>query len=218
MTLGRVAVCVGIWIFTSVGCASLRATDSRLPASREVVAEVLLPVSALRGNLLLRQRVTIRWKQREESFAAVLQKREDELLLVGLGPMNAVGFTLTLDERGVQFENRSGREMPFEPERILADVQRVFYPWIEADGRCTECERHATRVGLEVSERVGQQYLEERRFEDSSGARSGEIVIRFEDWIEDGIENGSIPGRAVLSNGWYGYELIVETQSVERLE
>jgi len=61
----------------------------------------LLPVSALRDDLVLRQRVTIRWLDGEESFEAVLQKRESELLLLGLGPMNVVGFSLRVDEDAI---------------------------------------------------------------------------------------------------------------------
>ena len=99
----------------------------------------LLPVDDLRANLMMRQHVTVKWADREESFDAVLQKRGGVLLLLGLGPMNTVGFKLTLDRKGVSFDNLSGRELPFRPERILADVQRVFYPWIDEGWGWVEC-------------------------------------------------------------------------------
>ena len=174
----------------------------------------LLPVGALREDLVMKQSVSLRWQDREESFEAVLQKRGNELLLVGLGPMNTVGFSLTLDDRGVTFENRTGRELPFLPERILADVQRVFYPWIEEDSICSNCRREAMRAGLEIRERIGDDFLEERRFSVSGRPERGELVVRYEGWI-DGF---SVPRRAILSNGWFGYELTIDTTSVERIE
>lgn len=215
MSPGRIAILVGILVSLSLGCATTdRDNEARPSPSPSALSEFLLPVSTLAHDLVLQQRVTIRWQDREERFDAVFQKRGDELLLLGLGPMNSVGFTLTLDAEGVRFENRSGREMPFEPERILADVQRVFYPWIPAEGSCTNCEQYVVRGDLEVSEKIGPERIMERRFVDLSGRRGSEILVRFEDWLE----GGTIPGRAILRNGWYGYELTVETLSVEYLE
>lgn len=217
MSMGRRAlgfgICFGIFASMNIGCAAIAPSED-VQTSPVRAAEILLPVSAWGDDLILQQTVTIRWQDREESFEAVLQKLGDQLLLLGLGPMSSVGFTLTLDELGVRFENRSGREMPFEAERILADVQRVFYPWIETEKRCTDCEQRVVVAGLKVSQRVGPEHLEERRFEDSSGTRSGEIVVHYQGWMDD----GSVPARAVLSNGWYGYELTVVTRSVERPE
>ena len=197
------------------GCASLGSHRGEEDAEAPVPeTESLLPVDALEASLSMRQRVTIRWGEREEGFDAVLQKRDGELLLVGLGPMNTLGFRLELGSRGVVFENRSGREMPFRPEHILADVQRVFYPWITDLPACLDCVRRATRIGLDVEERIGMEYLEERRFGNPLRPDLGEIVVRYESWLEDAF----VPSRAVLENGWYEYELTIETLQAERLD
>ena len=201
-----------------LGCAGVdrgpSASPMRDPAKADPFAHSLLPVSDLQPDLLMRQRVTIAWKDREESFEAVLQKRGDVLLLLGLGPMNAVGFSLTLDDRGVEFENRTGRAMPFDPERILADVQRVFYPWLGDASSCLECERRGIREGLEVVERIGPSGLVERRFTPADPPQSRSIVITYQPtWLEDGL----VPTLAVLRNDSAGYELTVETDSVERI-
>lgn len=177
-------------------------------------AEGLLPAAALEGDLLMRQHVTIVWGDHTESFDAVLQKRGGELVLLGLGVMNAVGFSLTLNEGIVRFENRTGREMLFEPERIMTDVQRVFYPWIEEAWTCTVCERRGFRAGVEISERIGTTNLEERRFRSIARPERGEIVVRYSEWLED----PPVPKHAVLRDGRFDYELIVETISVERLD
>ncbi len=207
-------VCLSLGILSVLGCTGRHFERAVSLTPQEKVAEVLLPVAALRGDLVLQQRVTIRWGDNEQSFDAVLQKRGDELLLLGLGPMNRVGFVLTLDDGGVHFENRSGRDLAFEPERILADVQRVFYPWITSEPPCVDCERYVTRPGLAISERIGSAYLEERRFEDLGESKRGTIIVRYDDWMD----RGSIPGRAVLTNDWYGYELRIVTKSIERLD
>lgn len=218
--LTRTALCVCFAIALS-GCATkqtdekaLASTTSKMSSTMDGKVGNLLPVAALRDDLVMQQSVSVRWQDREESFEAVLQKRGSELLLLGLGPMNTVGFRLTLDDRGVTFENRTGRELPFLPERILADVQRVFYPWIEEDSICSNCKREGRRAGLEIRERIGDDFLEERRFSFAGRPERGELVVRYEGWI-DGF---SVPRRAILSNGWSGYELIIDTASVERID
>lgn len=128
--------------------------------------------------------------------------------------MNQVGFSLKLDEDGVHFENRSGRDLPFRPERILADVQRVFYPWIDAHSSCLECERRGTRAGVEISERIGPRFLERRTFTIVDEPERGKIIVRYEGWTSESIA----PSRAILENAWFGYDLIIETLSAERIE
>ena len=183
-------------------------------SSEPLEAIELLPVSALRNDLVLRQRVTIRWRGGEESFEAVLQKRGSELLLLGLGPMSVIGFSLRVDEDGVHFENKSGRDLPFAPKRIIADIQRVFYPWIEPGAECRDCERRGVWGQVQVIERIGSEALEERRFERVGVEGGWQIVIGYHDWIRD----TSIPGLATLRNDALGYRLIVETKSVELID
>jgi hypothetical protein len=226
----RISICLSLGLSLgslASGCAWVQASDidveSKGPgrdshlAGDVVTGDVtlaLLPAGVLRDDLLMQQRITVQWADREERFDAVLQKSGQTLLLVGLGPMNTVGFSLSLDDRGVTFDNRSGREMPFRPERILADVQRIFYPWIEEGPPCLECERREIRAGLEVRERIGARFLEERSFRVVDRPDRGEIVVRYEGWT-----NGSLaPSRAILRNGWFGYQLIIDTTSAERID
>lgn len=217
----KIAACSSLGLMVS-GCAWLRASDVDVDSKRqgqevhvtEGATLALLPVDVLRDDFLMRQRVSVQWADRKESFDAVLQKRGKTLLLMGLGPMNTVGFSLTLDDRGVSFENRSGREMPFQPERILADVQRVFYPWMKESSLCVKCVRHEIRSGLEVRERIGARFLEERSFRVVGRPDLGEVVIRYEGWTRGSLA----PSRAILRNGWFDYELIIDTMSVERFD
>ncbi|MBY0400204.1 DUF3261 domain-containing protein [Myxococcota bacterium] len=248
------------------GCSSAPSTDSSTKVAKEnakaetirsieAVALALLPVDAWLGHRILRQRVRVEWPSGGESFDAVLQHRRGELALIGLGPMNLVGFRLALVEGGtppaddptspggppaderdvagpgtqrIEFENRSGRALPFSPAHILADVQRVFYPWLPEPwlpepmsseqgspepGRAAPadcpggCERSGRPGAVAVWERQIEGRLVERRFGLPGRLEAGEVRIRYADWRGE----PAFPGRVELENGWFGYRLTIDT-------
>lgn len=194
----------------------------------EEAALALQPVDAWRATQILRQRVRIEWPGGSDAFDAVLQRRPGELALVGLGPMNLVGFRLALVAVGsedgrvekVELENRSGRDLPFSAAHILADVQRVFYPWIETSdpagsvegGDCAVCERSGRWGPIAVWERGSPGRLVERRFAIADAVDAGEVRVRYADWQGE----PAFPKRVDLENGWFGYRLQIET--LESLE
>lgn len=186
----------------------------------EAIALALLPVDAWPTQRVLRQRVRIEWSGGNESFDAVLQRRPGELSLVGLGPMNLVGFRLSLLAAGpgsggpdaLEFENRSGRALPFSPAHILADVQRVFYPWLRELPDCRSCERSGRRESVVVWEKLADDRLVERRFEIPAAREAGDVRIRYADWQGD----PAVPRQVVVENGWFGYRITIET--LESLE
>ncbi len=188
----------------AAGCA--REARPTTPSAAEA-APVLLPVDALDAELTLRQHVTARYGEREDGFDAVLQKRPGELAIVGLGPMATVAFSLKLTPRGVEFDNRTGREVPFEPEHILADIQRVFYPWLPSGASCEACAREGDAAGFHVRERFEGGRLVERRFTRLDAPERGEIVVTYEGW---GASERA-PARVVLRNALHGYELVIDT-------
>jgi hypothetical protein len=207
--------CVGISHDTSEREVDAKSRASKLGSqTNDDAALDLLPVGALVGDVLMQQRVTVHFGDRNEGFDAVFQKRGPTLLLLGLGPMNTVGFRLTYDDHEVLFENRTGREMPFRPERILSDVQRVFYPWIRQSPLCFECKRSEILGELEVRERIGTRFLEERSFRLVDEPERGRVVIRYGDWTGD----PAFPRQVTLDNGWFGYALTIETTSAESLD
>ncbi|MFO0690673.1 MAG: DUF3261 domain-containing protein [Myxococcota bacterium] len=188
--------------------------------SIEAAALALLPVDAWPGSRLLRQRVEVEWPSGGEGFDAVLQRRPGELALIGLGPMNLVGFRLALVAVGeavageggsrIEFENRSGRPLPFAPAHILADVQRVFYRWLPeaAISDCPGvCERSGRVGAVAVWERHAAGRLLERRFVIADRLEAGEVRIRYADWQGE----PALPRRVELENGWFGYRLAIET-------
>ena len=63
--------------------------------------------------------------QAPRSEEAALEKRAGTLMLVGLGPMSRPGFVIRATDAGLDVTNHTGRDLPFDPAYILADVQRV---------------------------------------------------------------------------------------------
>lgn len=194
--------------------ASIEGPASIGAASIEAAATEMRPVDAWSGSRLLRQRVRVEWPSGSEVFDAVLQRRPGELALFGLGPMNLVGFRLALVEGPrIEFENRSGRALPFAPAHILADVQRVYYPWLaepwspEPADCPAGCERSGRVGSIAVWERRVEGRLVQRRFALAERLEAGSVHIRYADWQGD----PGHPRRVELDNGWFGYRLAIET-------
>jgi len=202
--------------------------EDRVGTEREAPAATLLPAGVLPGRHFIRQWVEIRWPGGEERFEAVLQKEGDSLLLVGLGPMGRIGFRISLEDEELGLQNDTGQTMPFSPAYILADVQRIFYPWLEPwleeEQRCRSCRRRGARRGLEIEEHRVEGRLVERRFSVSDRPSLGEVVVRYDrddPNDPDGRGDGPTPPgaarapqaglwRATLRNDWVGYEIEVE--------
>lgn len=192
-----------------------RVADPERVRRIERAALTLLPVDAWPAERILRQRVRIEWGGGSESFDAVLQRRPGELSLLGLGPMNLVGFRLALlsaepasgGADRLEFENRSGRALPFTPTHILADVQRVFYPWLLDVPDCATCERNGRRGSIAVSETLAGGQLIERRFEMPDDPDAGHVRVRYADWQGE----PTVPRTVEIENGWFGYRITIET-------
>jgi hypothetical protein len=194
--------------------ACARSTSIALPGPGAVLGPgPMLSPKAIGEQFLWRQRVTASWGDRSESFDAVLQMHDEQLLLMGLGPMGRPGFIATLTEAGVTFENRSGRSLPFPAEHIMADVQKVFYPWLPPVAASYSGTRAGAHESLMISETYTEGRLVARDFQRSDAIDRGEIRVRYEGWVP-GL---SAPQRAVLNNAWFGYELTIVTVEQQRL-
>lgn len=166
------------------------------------------------------QHVTATWRdqdgaEQERGFDAAIQRRGDELTVVGLSPMGSVGFSITQGPAGVEVVNHIPDQMVIPPRFILLDVQRAFFPWCAQDARPAEAGEVVTEVdGEQVAERWDRGRLVERTFTRTSGAPEGAIRVAYE-W---GRGDWALPERAVLDNGWFGYRLTIVTSSETRLE
>jgi len=195
------------------GCASQPAPRT---ASRPAVPPaVLLPPSAMSFDFQWRQRVSAHWPTGKQSFDAVLQKRAGELILVGLSPMGQPGFVLRLREHGaLEVENRTGQDLPFEPGYVLADVQRVFFPWLSTPAAGWSGEQHGQRGDSAVTERYEAGHLLERRFERQTPVGAERVNVHY---VVPLGEAQDAAVRVRLENPLLGYSLSIETLEQSRL-
>ena len=203
-----------LWLLAS-SCAS--APGSQPTAAKQapaVAAPSLMPPSALPFDFQWRQRVTARWPTGTQAFDAVLQKREGQLILVGLSPLGLPGFVFRLRESGeLEVENRTGQPLPFEPAYVVADVQRVFFPWLATPAPGFTGDRSGERAGTSVRERFERGQLRERQLTRETAAGRERIIIHYNS-AEAGTD---APARADLTNKLLGYELVIETLEQTRL-
>lgn len=173
----------------------------------------LLPPSAIGEPFLWRQHVTATWADRSESFDAVLQMHDDRLVLLGLGPMGSPVFVVALSESEVTVDNRTGRRMPFPAEHIIADIQKVFYPWLPPVAESFTGTRCGAYANLEILETYADGRRQTRAFRRSDAPDRGEIRVTYERWRSGLVA----PERAELSNAWFGYQLTIVTVEQQRL-
>jgi hypothetical protein len=203
--LTRWAALLGLWLVVACGPK---------PAARTPMKpEPLRPPAALRYDFMWRQRVTATWPSGKQSFEAVLQKRDGELSMLGLSALGLPGFVLTLRADGsLDVQNRMGRELPFEPSYILADVERVFFPWLAQVAPGFSGEQTGQAYGFSVRERYANGRLLLREFERSADPAAGKVHIDYRF-----TPSGDAPLHVTLANGFYRYGLEIETLEQSRL-
>lgn len=196
-------------LVNGAACSPQAASPPSEPGQKQPVRDypgTLRPPTQLGSDFQWRQEVTAQWPQGTRSFDAVLSKTGDELLMVGLGPMDTPGFVLTLDATAqLKFENHTGQAVHFNPRYVVLDVQRVFYPWFP--NAATDGTRETVADDERVTETWNNGTLTTRTFQRLDNNPPGSIVITYEGWKP----GNRAPQRAILDNRWFGYKLTVKT-------
>lgn len=161
-------------------------------------------------DFLDRQRILATYAGRTMSFDAVLQKRGNELTLLGLTPFGSRAFVVIQKGAAVSFQAFVSQSLPFPPRYMLIDVQRVFFPASAFKGAgLREGGRQAVAGGEIVTEQWHEGRLMKRTFSRVDGRPPGEISVDY----EGGMADAAPPARVVFTNGWYGYRLEITTVS-----
>ena len=182
-----------------------------LPAAPPVYPEperIQLPV----GDFLWRQHVEARHGDQSGGFDAVLQKRGDEILMIGLTPFGTKAFELSRVGGVVHFKSDLPRELPFSPQYIFDDVARTYFAGLPgsplADGTHT-----LDGTGERTTELWQNGRLMRRSFVRLASDPPGEIRI---DYIDGML--GAHSARVIeFDNGWLGYHLTITTVSEQSL-
>ncbi|MFK7992113.1 MAG: DUF3261 domain-containing protein [Sandaracinaceae bacterium] len=175
-----------------------------------VEAGAIRSPAVLGDAFALEQRVQTIYPEGEQSFRAVLQRRGASVVLVGFGPHGGRGFTLQQEGGEVSFDSQLPGELPFPPEFMLHDVQRVWFRGLP--GPMPDGEHEAQLDGETVTERWEGGRLMTRRF--VRPGREGVISVDYGTGL-----GGDVPPETVrMDNGWFGYELVLTTLSHHRLE
>jgi hypothetical protein len=112
------------------------------------------------------QQVTAEHAGGSESFRAILEKRGDRLVMIGLGPHGGRAFVLTQEGEAVSFDSQMPRELPFPPEYMLMDVHRTWLVGIprEGDAPLPDGRHEAVVDGENVAEEWSGGRLVSRSF------------------------------------------------------
>jgi hypothetical protein len=197
------ALCVSMMLAACGGAAQRRAV---VPYPGIVHAPGQYP-----DDFLARQHIDTQHDGRDVGFDAVLQKRGDTLVLIGLTPYGSRAFVLEQRGTGITFTSSMPGELPFPPSYILLDVHRALLAGLPrpAGTALADGSHEGVVDGERVSERWTAAHLVERRFERVDQRPAGAIVVRYggEGLTADGKPTGVI----TLTNGWLGYVLRVTT-------
>jgi hypothetical protein len=166
--------------------------------------------SSIAGDFLVEQEVRMVHPRGENTFRAVLQKRGNQLLLLGLAPHGGRAFLLQQTAEGTTFESYMPFELPFPPEYILHDVHRTWFLGIAGSAAS---DRSAERDGERIEERISPEgAVLERRFTRLDGRPEGTIVVRYGAGLATGAPiTAAPPDEVTFDNGWYGYRATVRT-------
>lgn len=188
----------------AAGCGPSAAT-----AAVPVYPGTLRAPSAYAGDFVVDHTITAEHAQGSESFRAVVEKRGDAIVMVGLGPHGGRAFTLRQEGEQIEFDNQLDRELPFPARYMLLDFHRVWFAALP-DAPLSDGE-HSARVDDEhVRETWAQGRLLSRSFERADAEPVGAIVITYEGGLSPDLD-APAPARVVLDNAWFGYRLVLES-------
>jgi len=153
----------------------------------------LVAPASLGSERVVNQVVRGAFGSRELTFNCVVTVKDGAMTLVGLSSLGVRLFTIRYDGKAVQSETSPAMQRPFMPERLLADMQLVFWP-------LASLTKPMHEAGWQLSE-------------PASGIRR---LRHGEQLIAEAHYSSEDPwsGRSWLVNFEYGYSLQIDSQAL----
>ncbi len=179
---------------------------------------VLRDPSTFPHDFMVRQTLKIHTQHDGKPFDAeldaVVQKQGGTLLIIGLGPMDMKGFTLTQKGDQIEFVQFAGPQLPFSPRNIVVDVHRVFFKRLPAPEPRYSGVVRGELDGEHVEELWKDGQLRASTFTRPGSALKGAIRVQ----LGEGCTPAACePVSAMLRNEWFGYTLTITNESYEAL-
>jgi len=163
----------------------------------------LVATSEIPGDFLLVQRLRVSRDGGVQEIDAAVQNACGELVVMLLSPFGKPAAVVR--QRGVRVSVdpvAAGVPLPFEPERILLDVERTYF--VPTSARADGVHEIAWR-GERIREVWRESRLQERSYEGRAGG--GRLRVTY----PDGMSAGDLPLHASLENETSGYRIDVAT-------
>ena len=191
-------------------CALLLACaqgGSRPSATGEAPPVPLLASEDIPGDVLLQQQIRFQWNGREGQMDAAVQNACGELTIILFTPYGTPGTVIRQRGLRVDVTSRHAGELPFEPARILLDVQRTHFVPLPSQAP-PDGSREWLFHGQRIVETWSGGRLVERVFH-SDRDDQDRVRIRY----PAGATAQDPPASATLDSERFGYHLEVTTLS-----
>jgi hypothetical protein len=198
--------------FVTLACAPRRESKSAPDPVQPEYDGPMVDPREIPWDFLWRQRVSAKHGGSSGAFDAVVQKKGDTLLILGLTPFQTRGFSLTQNGTLFEYEQFVPFELPFSPKSVLIDIHRSFFFGLLED-LPPDGTRHLEWKNEHVADRVVSGRLRSRTFLNVGGP-GGRITLSYG---KEGYRPGTPPPLVLLTNEPYGYELQVRTTETQRL-
>jgi hypothetical protein len=213
MPLARARVRVA-GVALGVGVAACAPPPPTAPAAPvRTYACVLRPLATLGPDFTARQHVEASGHGRSGGFEAVIQKKGDTLVLIGL-VAGVRAFVLKEEGDHISFDQSFGPKLPFPPEYAIIDVHRVYWKRLPRAADAAPSGVVEGELDGEVVREVWSNgSLVERRF-----TRPGE----FEGAVRIAYGAGCsatqcLPTSVRIDNEWFGYSVRIESREITLL-
>jgi hypothetical protein len=191
-----------VTIFLTAGCVTAPS-----PPAGSARVELYQPLGR---DFFVRQNVVARFGEDERHFEIALQSRCGELRLVGLSSFGVRLFSAVRSPEGLVVESITGQPLPFDPARILRDVERSFF-------RSSPPQEGREQIVVFAGERVSEWWrdgrLETRRIQIGDDPSDPPLEIRY----GGRVGAAGISQRLDLSNPLFGYALEIHNHQIEEL-